>query len=156
MTAANKDMDFKQETLRKQGALNPHPDSVTDELFMNHDFFDSRDLVQVKYEMIRRVSKDGWSVVRAARTFGFSRVAFYRARAAFEKSGLPGLLSLRPGPRKPHKLSPEILLYIKESREDKTVPDSKGLSQAIQRKFAISIHPRTIERALARMKKKCR
>jgi len=156
MTAAKKDMDFKQETLKKQGALNPHPDSVTDELFMNHDFFDSRDLVQVKYEMIRRVCKDGWSVVRAARTFGFSRVAFYRARAAFEKSGLPGLLPLRPGPRKPHKLSPEILLYIKESREDKTVPDSKGLSQAIQRKFAISIHPRTIERALARMKKKCR
>jgi len=156
MTAAKKDMDFKQETLKKQGVLNPHPDTVTDELFMNHDFFDSRDLVQVKYEMIRRVSKDGWSVVRAARTFGFSRVAFYRAKAAFEKSGLLGLLPLRPGPRKPHKLSPEILLYIKESLEDKTVPDSKRLSQAIQQKFGISIHPRTIERALARMKKKRR
>lgn len=156
MSAAKKDMDFKQETLKKQGTLNPHPYSVKDELFMNHDFFDSRDLVQVKYEMIRRVCKDGWSVVRAARTFGFSRVAFYRARAAFEKSGLPGLLPLRPGPRKPHKLSPEILLYIKESREDKTVPDSKGLSQAIRRNFGISIHPRTIERTLAQMKKKCR
>lgn len=154
MAEAKKDIVSKEEILKKQGALNPHPGTVTDELFINCDFFDSRDLVQVKYEMLRRVRKDGWSVVRAARTFGFSRVAFYRAKTAFEKSGLPGLLPLRPGPKRPHKLSPEILLYIKEFLEGKTVSDSKGLSQAIQQKFGISIHPRTIERAIARMKKK--
>jgi transposase len=154
MDEAKEDVDSKEGILKKQGSLNPHPENVKDELFINCDFFDSRDLVQVKYEMIRRVCKDGWSVVRAARTFGFSRVAFYRAKTAFEKSGLPGLLPLRPGPRRPHKLSPEILLYIKEFLKGQTVSDSKGLSQAIQQKFGISIHPRTIERAIARMKKK--
>lgn len=154
MAEAKKDMDSKEEFLKKQGALNPHPETVADELFINCDFFDSRDLLQVKYEMIRRACEDGWSVVRAARTFGFSRVAFYRAKTAFEKSGLPGLLSLRPGPRKPHKLSSDIILYIKKSLEDKAVSDSKELSQRIEQKFEISIHPRTIERAIARMKKK--
>ena len=154
MDEAKKDMDFKEEILKKQGSLNPHPENVKDELFMSSDFFDSRDLVQVKYEMIRRVCRDGWSVVRAASTFGFSRVAFYRAKAAFEKAGLPGLLPLRPGHKNPHKLSPDILLYIKKSLEDKTVSNSKELSKMIEQKFEISIHPRTIERAIARMKKK--
>jgi transposase len=104
--------------------------------------------------MIRRVCREGWSVVRAAGTFGFSRVAFYRARAAFEKAGLPGLLPLRPGPKNPHKLSPDILLYIKKSLEGETVPNSKDLSKMIEQKFGTSIHPRTIERAIARVKKK--
>ena len=154
MVEAKKDMDSKEKILKKQSSLNPHPENVKDELFMSSDFFDSRDLVQVKYEMIRRVCRDGWSVVRTASTFGFSRVAFYRAKAAFEKAGLPGLLPLRPGPKNPHKLSPDILLYIKKSMEDKTVSNSKELSKTIEQKFEISIHPRTIERAIARMKKK--
>ena len=153
MAEPEKDMNFKRGILKKHGALNPHPETVSDELFVNGVFFDPYDLVQVKYEMIRRVYKDGWSVVRAARTFGFSRVAFYRARAAFEKTGLPGLLSLRPGPRKPHKLSPDILLYIKKSLEDETSSNTKDLSKTIEQKFEVSIHPRTIERAIARMKK---
>ena len=46
--------DPKDRPLRQQGSLNPHPDQVTDELFRNNNFFDARDLVQVKYEMLRR------------------------------------------------------------------------------------------------------
>ena len=154
MDDAKKDIDSKEEFLKKQSSLNPYPENVKDELFMSGDFFDPRDLVQVKYEMIRRVCREGWSVVRAAGTFGFSRVAFYRAWAAFEKAGLPGLLPLRPGPKNPHKLSPDILLYIKKSLEGETVPNSKDLSKMIEQKFGTSIHPRTIERAIARVKKK--
>ena len=154
MAEHEKRINSKEEILKTQRALNPHPENVKDELFMSSKFFDSRDLVQVKYEMIRRVSKDGWSVVRAARTFGFSRVAFYRARTAFEKAGLLGLIPLRSGPKGPHKLSPDILLYITKSLEGEVVPKSKDLSKMIEQQFEISIHPRTIERAIARMKKK--
>ena len=154
MTEAKKDTNSKEDILKKQSSLNPHPENVKDELFMGGDFFDPRDLVQVKYEMIRRVSKDGWSVVRAAGTFGFSRVAFYRAKTAFEKTGLPGLIPLRPGPKEPHKLSPDILLYITKLLESEVVPNSKELSKMIEQKFEILIHPRTIERAIARVKKK--
>jgi len=154
MTEVRKYTNSKEEILKKQSSLNPHPENVKDELFMSSDFFDPSDLVQVKYEMIRRVCRDGWSVVRAAGTFGFSRVAFYRAKTAFEKAGLPGLLPLRPGPKEPHKLSPDILLYITKSLEGEVVPNSKELSKMIEQKFEVSIHPRTIERATARMKKK--
>jgi len=54
----NKDNDPKAEALREHGVLNPKPEAVRDELFQKYDFFDTRDLLQVKYEMVRRVKKD--------------------------------------------------------------------------------------------------
>jgi hypothetical protein len=39
----------KSAALREHGALNPRPESISDELFAEYEFFDPRDLVQVKY-----------------------------------------------------------------------------------------------------------
>ena len=72
--------DPKVESLRQQATLNPRPQTVTDDLFTDSEFFDPRDLVQVKYEMLRRVEKDGHSISEAATRFGFSRPSFYQAR----------------------------------------------------------------------------
>jgi hypothetical protein len=47
----------KTQALRQSGTFNPRPQDVRDELFQEKEFFDARDLVQVKYEMLRRVSK---------------------------------------------------------------------------------------------------
>jgi len=44
-----------------------------------------RDVVQVKYEMLRRVRVDQVPMARAARAFGFSRPAFYQAQAVPRK-----------------------------------------------------------------------
>jgi hypothetical protein len=41
-------LDAKGESLRRQGVLNPRPQKVTDPLFRRSEFFDPRDLVQVK------------------------------------------------------------------------------------------------------------
>ena len=46
--------DPKTRALRQEASLHPHPEQVTDELFSTQEFFDARDLVQVKYEMLRR------------------------------------------------------------------------------------------------------
>jgi hypothetical protein len=69
--------DAKLQTLQQQGTLNPRPEDVRDELFLQNGFFDPRDLVQVKYEMLCRVETDGKSVTEAATRFGFSRPSFY-------------------------------------------------------------------------------
>ena len=45
----------KRAALRRHGCLHRHPERVRDERFINHEFFDPEDLVQVKYEMLRRV-----------------------------------------------------------------------------------------------------
>ena len=80
--------DPKTQALRQSGTLNLRPQDVHDELFREREFFDSRDLVQVKYEMLRRVSKEGHSISQAAASFGFSRPSFYQAQTAFDTSGL--------------------------------------------------------------------
>src|SRR5205823_9376647 len=62
----------KIRTLRQHGVLNPHPEAVTDPLFQTGDFFDSQDLLQVKYEMLRRVQIDKAPVTETAAVFGLS------------------------------------------------------------------------------------
>ncbi len=65
--------DGKANELAASRTLNPRPEAVVDEGFRSAEFFDARDLVQVKYEMVRRVEADGLAVSAAAGGFGFSR-----------------------------------------------------------------------------------
>lgn len=46
--------DAKAEMLRSRGTLHPHPERVQDDLFRTSVFFDPRDAMQVRYEMLRR------------------------------------------------------------------------------------------------------
>ena len=41
----------KLDSLREQGTLNSRANAVKSELFQDNDFFDPRDLLQVKHEM---------------------------------------------------------------------------------------------------------
>jgi len=146
--------DVKNEILRQHIALNPRPEGVKDELFAEYDFFDSHDTIQVKYEMLRHVRKDGWSVSRAAKIFGFSRNAFYQARTAYQRAGIAGLFRERPGPRHAHKLSEEVMDFVKKSLEENSALSTLGLRQLIEENFGISVHRRSIERALKHHQKK--
>jgi transposase len=145
-------VDAKAEALRRQGALHPHPDTVRDEAFRQGEFFDPRDLVQVRYEMLRHHQVDGQAVTEVAVAFGVSRQAFYTAEAAFEEMGISGLLPRRRGPRRAHKCTDEILDFVEQWRADS--PAEKNVTEAIQKRFGVSINLRSIERALARRKKK--
>ena len=107
--------DPKLDALRQHGSLNPHPERVSDPLFAAADFFDARDLVQVKYEMLRRVRVEGHSVGPSAAAFGFSRPSFYQAQAALQRGGLAGLVPKKPGPRRAHKLSTEVVDFLQRA-----------------------------------------
>lgn len=144
----------KREILRQFGALHTAAETVRDELFLGQEFFDPRDLVQVKYEMLRRVRVDGRPVSQVAHDYGFSRTAFYQALSSFEQQGLPGLIPKRPGPKHAHKLSDVVLEFIEEQLLADELLRSVALAEMVQQKFGISVHPRSIERALARHRKK--
>src|SRR6266566_3099260 len=122
--------DPKEAALAQARCLNPHPEQVRDPAFLASEFFDARDAVQVKYEMVRKVKADGAPVTAAAAAFGYSRPAYYEAASALERSGLEGLVPARPGPR-PAQLAP----LIEES-------------------FGVRVHPRTVEKALARRRER--
>lgn len=148
--------DAKRAALKQSGALNPRPENVRDERFQANDFFDPSDLVQVKYEMLRGVQIDGLSIAQAAERFGFSRPAFYHAWEAFQKEGLPGLVRKRTGPRHAHKLSDKVLQYLDALRVEDEHLSVEAMVAKVRRKFRLTVHPRSIERALQRRQKKGR
>jgi transposase len=144
--------DSKEKALRDCGAWNRHP--VTDSLFSDNDFFDSRDLVQVKYEMLRRVHKEGESVSRAAASFGFSRPSFYKSLGEFEREGVPGLLPRKRGPRGAHKLTVEVVAFVAEFSASEQPVSIPALMDEVDKRFGIRVHRRSLERALRQPGKK--
>lgn len=144
----------KTEELRRWGTLNPHPERVHEELFGANDFFDPHDLLQVKYEMLRKRLVEGESATKAASLFGFSRPSFYQALETFEREGLSGLLPHRRGPKEAHKLSGLVVAYILEAlRADESLRTA-DLVQMVEEELGIHVHPRSLERALTRHPKR--
>jgi transposase len=146
--------DPKSVALREAGALNAHAERVRDPAFAAHEFFDARDRVQVKYEMLRRHRVEGQPVADVARTFQISRQAFYAAQDAFTTQGLPGLLPQRPGPKGAHKCTEEILDFAEQWHAPDAPRPTQSLTDAVRERFGATIHPRSLQRALARRKKK--
>jgi transposase len=144
----------KAEALREEGTLNPRPEAVKDPLFHGGEFFDPKDVVQVKYEMLRRARVDGQPVSRTSADFGFSRPTFYEAQTAFERSGVAGLVPRKRGPRGPHKLGSEVMTFLRAEVVPSEPIRAAELARKIEEKFGLVVHPRTIERAVRRREKK--
>jgi transposase len=148
-----KKQDPKSKALAQDGVLNPHPEAVRDPLFTGNPFFDAKDLVQVRYEMVRRHSADGVAISDAAATFGVSRPTFYKAQNALQAAGLGGLLPRQRGPKDGHKLSAEVIAFVADLKTATPEPTTSQCLEAIEARFGVKVHRRSLERALARKKK---
>lgn len=146
--------DPKSEALRQDRVLNPNPDAVRDPLFTSNPFFDTRDLVQVRYEMVRRHQVDGVAISEAAATFGVTRPTFYKAQSALQTAGLPGLLPSRRGPKGGHKVTSEVIAFAADLKAANSEVTTSQCLEAIEARFGIKVHRRSLERALARKKKR--
>jgi len=146
--------DPKIAALRQRASLHPHPERVSDPLFAGAHFFDARDLVQVKYEMVRRVRVDGHPAGRTAAAFGVSRPAFYHAQAALQLGGLGALVPQKPGPRRAHKLDEEVVAFLGRERSADPSVSAPELARRVRARFGRTVHPRSVERALVRQEKK--
>jgi len=143
----------KRKKLTASGTLNLTPEKVQDHLFQSYAFFDPDDALQVKYEMLRRVARDGHSVTQAAKDFGFSRRHFYALQHQFAEQGFPGLVPKKRGPKGAHKLTDAIMDFIDQAREDIPCPKAAEVARRVREHFGLSVHPRSIEKALTRKKK---
>lgn len=146
----------KREALARDGALNPHPEAVRDALFADNPFFDPADLVQVRYEMVRRHEVDGQAIGEVAAKFGVSRPTFYKAQGALATTGLTGLLPAQRGPKGGHKLSDEMLAFDADLRTRTPGMTMAERLAAIEQRFGIKVHRRSLERAVARKKNDAR
>jgi transposase len=140
---------LKVEALRDEGTLNPIPEQVRDPKFRDNEFFDPHDIVQVKYEMLRRVSVENASVSAATEEYGVSRPTYYQTKTSFDKAGVAGLVPGKRGPRGPHKLRGEALAFVQQQLVAGEPVRARELAKLVRQKLGLNIHPRTIERAVA-------
>jgi transposase len=138
----------KADTLLEEGTLNPTPEMVRDPKFRESEFFDPRDAVQVRYEMLRHVSVDNASVTEASDEYGVSRPTYYQAKANFDAAGIAGLVPKKPGPRGPHKVQGEVLAFLQARLVPGEPVRARELASLVRAELGIEVHPRTIERAI--------
>lgn len=149
MASGSRQRTRRHQALQAEGAAHPHSQAVTDPLFRDSAFFDPNDLVQVKYEMLRSVEKDGRAVVDAAEAFGLSRPVYYVTRELYNREGLPGLLPRKRGPKRPHKLTEDALAVLVQAvREAERMPSGAQLQSLLAERCGIRAHPRSILRRL--------
>jgi len=149
MPMKSKSKTLKVEALREEGTLNLTPEQVRDPKFQDNEFFDPHDVVQVKYEMLRRVSVENASVSAATEEYGVSRPTYYQTKAGFDRAGIAGLAPQKRGPRGPHKFRGEALAFVQQQLVAGEPVRARELARLVRQKFDLNIHPRTIERAVA-------
>ncbi|HMK97270.1 MAG TPA: helix-turn-helix domain-containing protein [Acidimicrobiales bacterium] len=135
----------RRAALEAAGLGHPKPEAVTAEAFTGgNPFFFALDKVQVKYEMLRLHAVGGASVTAAAASHGYSRPGFYVVRAAFQESGMAGLVDERPGRRGPLKLTEDITAFLRHAPRSAS---GAALVAEVESRFGVSLHRRTVEKA---------
>ena len=141
----------KDEILKENGTYNRNHKEVRSKLFKSSQFFDARDMVQVKYEMLREVSQGGESVTTVSSEYGFSRETFYETKRLFEENGIAGLLPKKKGPKGSHKLRGGER-FIDEYIAGRPEAKSSEVAAQLEKGTGIKIHPRTIQRYIRKKK----
>lgn len=139
-------MTLKEDSLKDNGCFNRGYMNVHANIFKTGPFFDPRDLIQVKYEMLRAVAKDGVRITDAANEFGFSRKTYYQIIKAFENGGLNALIPKKPGPKGPNKLCGKVSEFIDSYVSDHKNAKAREIAVQLEKVLGVRVHPRTIER----------
>lgn len=71
---------------------NSRVEGIRDTIFGSNKFFDSSDVVQVYYEMIRRHEVDNIPIDQVTAAFGVSKEKFSKVQSAIRAAGMAGLL----------------------------------------------------------------
>lgn len=145
----------KRAYLRAAGVLNPFPERVNDPLFHDHAaFFDATDLLQVRYEMLRAHRLDHHRVVALCQRYGISRQSFYNVQARFDAAGTAGLLSRKPGPHGPSKLTTDVVQFVERQLHEDPTRRARALVRQLEEQFGTRCHPRTLEKLLKDLRSK--
>ena len=136
---------------KKEGILNPNPERVLCSEFQSLDFFDSLDLPQVRYEMLRLARVGNVPVSEACRQFGFSRDYFYRLERTFMERGYVSLLGSRKGRRPVIALNREIVNYVAQRKIEEPGLSGEKLRKEILRIYKVECSRRTVERIVEQL-----
>jgi transposase len=145
----------KRRALQQEGTLHPARTRVRARLFWEHPiFFDARDELQVKYEMLRAHFVDEQAVTDVCAAFGYSRQTFYILRRRFARRGIAGLRDGRPGRVGPVKCTPDVVEFLQAQRAADPALSVPELQERLARERDVRLHRRTVERVVGRRPRK--
>jgi len=104
--------------------------------------------------MLRRVRTEKSPITPVATAFGVSRVTFYQVLKRFQEEGMAGLFPKLRGPKAAHTLTEEVMVFLETNLANDASLRPQALAELVREQFDISLHPRSIERALAKRQKK--
>jgi transposase len=142
----------KIEILRANGSYNRHASAVVAPLFSDNTHFDPYDLVQVKYEMLRAVTRNEMTVTEASQQFGFSRAAYYKVEKGFAAAGVTGLYLQKTGPKAAVKATEEILRFADELKDRNPGITNDRIVEEIQNQKGVTLHKRSLQRERSKKK----
>jgi len=145
----------KRRALQQTRTLHPARARVRARLFWEHpEFFDPRDELQVKYEMLRGHFVEGRPVRAICAEFGYSRQTFYVLRTRFARRGLAGLRDGRPGRTGPVTCTAEVVAFLRAQRAAQPEASIPALIERLARERGVRLHRRTVERLLSGWRRK--
>ncbi len=136
----------KKEILLANGTFNKNHGKVKNKKFLIEPFYDSMDIVQVKYEMLKDATEGSRQIANVADDFGLSRASFYKIKEAFEIRGLSALVPEKPGPKKPYKLTEPYAEYIDKYISEKPKASSNEIATNLRKDKGLKVSKRTVER----------
>ena len=141
-------MPTKDDSMRENGSFNSNYGKVTAGLFESSPFFDKKNIVQVKYEMVRAATNGEGSISEIAGAHGFSRKTYYQVSKSLEAGGLCALVPKKTGPKGPLKLKEDVSAFVDAFHAEHGDAGPSEISAALEAETGVRVHPRTIYRYL--------
>jgi len=132
--------------LRRTRCLHRTPERVQNDRFTQQtDFFDPKDIVQVKYELLRSCEVEGRDVASACLDFGFSRTTYYKVLQAFLEGGLPALMGRPRGRLKPIKVTDVVRGYLIAEKAKNSKLSAHEMIEPLKERYQVELSERMIQ-----------
>ena len=132
--------------LQRARCLHLAPEKVHDLRFREEGgFFDPKDIVQVKYELLRSCIVEGSDVASTCVRFGFSRTTYYKVYEAFMKGGIPYLMGRSRGRPQPIKLNELVLGYLIAEKGKNPKLSASEMVPHVMNRYEVQISVRMIQ-----------
>ena len=140
----------KESRLKESNTYNPKSDMITASIFANNQLMDPKDLLQVRYELVRAIKCESKPIREICSEYGVSVSTARRYAEDLKKGGLIALVPEQKGPSGPTKLTKEASDFIDAYR--KKNPESSGgkIHSALESKLHTGVSKRTVERYLSK------
>ena len=144
----------KEAFLKANHTFNFRNDKVIASRFIESDLYASRDLLQVRYELVRSIEEGDIALDEVPDKYGVSSVTAKRYVRSFKEGGMIALVPEQKGPKGPSSLDDEALRFIDSYIAEHPKASGRKVHEALESERHLGISKRTVERYLSSKKAK--